>query len=180
VSAADYLSLVRIPLGLLFVVVVERVPIALAVLVAAGLSDVLDGWVARRSRPPGDEAHHRGDWLDPLCDKLFVGAVVLGLYLFRQPPVALLLLLITRELLQTVAVTALRLVPALHRASRDYNFKAHPVGKATTVAQFAAGAGLLVGHEAARYAVWLAAGLGVVTVAIYIGRLRSTVRAAQS
>ena len=35
-----------------------------------------------------------------------------------------------------MAVTALRLVPTLHRLSRDYDFRANPLGKATTVVQF--------------------------------------------
>src|SRR5688572_20783176 len=109
----------------------------MTVLVVAGLSDVLDGWVARRERArasdegsdPGlaqQQHHHRGDWLDPLCDKLFVGAVVAGLYLARQPPVLWLVLLLTRESLQLVAMTALRLVPTLHRMSRDFDYRAHP------------------------------------------------------
>jgi cardiolipin synthase len=173
VSAADYLSLVRIPLGLVFLAVARNQPLAFAVLVAAGLSDALDGWIARRQRPPDDHAHHRGDWLDPLCDKLFVAAVVLGIYLTRRPPLSLLLMLLTREILQTVAVTALRLVPALHRASRDYNFKAHPVGKATTVTQFLAAAALLIGHPLAWAVAWAAAALGVITVGVYVSRLKA-------
>ena len=45
----------------------------------------------------------------------------------------------TREALQLVAVTALRLVPTLHRLSRDFNFRANAIGKLTTVVQFAGG-----------------------------------------
>jgi cardiolipin synthase len=173
VSAADYLSLVRIPLGLVFLAVGRNQALAFAVLVAAGLSDALDGWVARRQRPPDDHAHHRGDWLDPLCDKLFVASVVLGIYLTRRPPLGLLLMLLTREILQTVAVTVLRLVPSLHRASRDYNFKAHPIGKATTVTQFLAATLLLFGHPLAPAAAWAAAALGVITVGVYVSRLKT-------
>ena len=172
-SAADYLSLVRIPLGLLFLAVAGDVRLAFAVLVAAGISDALDGWMARRQRAPDDQGHHRGDWLDPLCDKLFVASVVLGLYLTRRPPVNLLVLLLTREILQTVAVAVLRLVPVLHRASRDYNFKAHPIGKATTVMQFCAAAALLIGHPLAWMAAWAAAALGLVTVGVYVGRIKA-------
>jgi phosphatidylglycerophosphate synthase len=173
VSTADYLSLVRIPLGFVFLAVAGDLPLALAVMAVAGLSDVLDGWMARRHRPPDDHAHHRGDWLDPLCDKVFVTAVVVGIYLQRHPPIELLLLLLTREILQTAAVTTMRLVPALHRVSRDYNFKAHPVGKATTVMQFFACTLLLIGHPLATAAVWVTAALGALTVAIYVSRVRA-------
>ncbi len=170
-SVADYLSLVRIPLGVAFVLVAHDIPLALTVLVLAGISDMLDGWVARRQRPPGDRGHHRGDWLDPLCDKLFVGAVVAGLYLSRRPPALWLALLLTRECLQLVAVTALRLVPTLHRLSRDYDFRANPIGKTTTVVQFLAAGALLIEHPLAGPAVWSAGALGVVSVFIYIRRL---------
>jgi cardiolipin synthase (CMP-forming) len=182
VSVADYLSLVRIPLGVAFVLVAGDTLLAMTVLAMAGLSDVLDGWVARRQRAHGasdeashpgvnDRRHHRGDWLDPLCDKLFVGAVVAGLYLARQPPVLWLVLLLTRESLQLVAVTALRLVPTLHRLSRDFDYRAHPIGKATTVVQFLAAAALLLGHPLAGPAVWASAALGVMSVFTYVRRL---------
>jgi cardiolipin synthase len=180
VTVADYLSLVRIPLGAVFLLVVDHTALALGVLAAAALSDVLDGWVARRQRsaqaraqPGSDDQHsHRGDWLDPLCDKLFVAAVVLALYMARRPPLSLLALMLTREILQTVAVAVLRLVPALHRASRDYDFKAHPIGKATTVVQFLTGGALLLNQPIARPCAYLTAVLGVITVAVYISRVR--------
>lgn len=172
-TAADYLSLVRVPLGGLFLLVAGRFWWALSVLVAAGVSDMLDGWVARRQRRADDREHHRGDWLDPLCDKLFVAAVVVGIYLAYRPSPALLVLMVTREILQTVAVAAMRLVPALHRASRDFNFRAHPVGKATTVTQFFTGAALLAELPVAAPLAWLAAGLGVISVGIYISRIRA-------
>jgi cardiolipin synthase (CMP-forming) len=170
-SAADYLSLVRIPLGVTFLFVAARTELAFAVLAAAGVSDVLDGWVARRQGPPPDPRHHRGDWLDPLCDKLFVAAVAVGLHFVRQVPVWLLLLLVAREILQTIAVTIMRLVPALHARSRDYDFKAHPIGKATTVVQFATGAALLLDHSLGRPLAVLTAILGLVSVTIYVSRL---------
>jgi cardiolipin synthase (CMP-forming) len=176
VTVADYLSLVRIPLGVMFLLVADHVGLALGVLAAAGLSDVLDGWVARRQRrkhaADASAPPHRGDWLDPLCDKLFVLAVVLGLYIARRPPPWLLGLLLTREVLQTISVTVMRLVPSLHRASHDYDFKAHPLGKATTVVQFLGGALLLLNHPLARLCVYLTAALAVLTVAVYISRVR--------
>jgi phosphatidylglycerophosphate synthase len=173
VSVADYLSLVRIPLGVTFLFVAGDRPAALVVLAAAGLSDVLDGWVARRQLRAGQQPHQRrGDWLDPLCDKLFVASVVAGLYLAQRPPVLWLALLMTREALQLVAVTALRLVPTLHRMSRDYDFHAHPIGKATTVVQFLAATAMLLGHPLAGPAAWAAAGLGLVSVFTYVRRLR--------
>jgi cardiolipin synthase (CMP-forming) len=173
-SAADYLSLVRIPLGVAFLFVAARTELAFAVLAVAGVSDVLDGWVARRQGPPADPRHHRGDWLDPLCDKLFVAAVAAGLHLTRLVPLWLLLLLVAREILQTIAVTIMRLVPALHARSRDYDFKAHPLGKATTVVQFATGAALLLRPALGPPLAVLTAVLGIASVTIYVSRLART------
>jgi len=172
-SAADYLSLVRIPLGVLFLIVARNPPLAFAVMVAAGVSDVLDGWVARRQRAPGDQVRHRGDWLDPLCDKIFVACVVLGIYFTRQPPVALLVLLLGRELLQATAMLGLRVLTSFQRAARDYNFRAHPMGKATTVMQFLTAVALLTGHPLAPAAATAAALLGAVTVGIYVSRVKA-------
>jgi cardiolipin synthase len=159
-------------------VVARDLPLAFAVLAAAGLSDVLDGWMARRQRPPDDRRPHRGDWLDPLCDKLFVASVALGIYRVRQPPLTLLLLLLTREVLQTAAVLVQRLVPALHRSARDFNYRAHPLGKATTVMQFLACTALLFGHPLAVPAAWAAAVLGALTVGVYVSRARLPLAAA--
>ena len=149
VSVADYLSLARIPLGLVFLLVAGHQRWALAVLAVAAATDVLDGWIARRHGPRGPGESHRGDWLDPLCDKLFAAAVVAGLLLTRPPPLTLIGLFLAREMLQVVAVLTMRMVPSLHRASRDYDFRAHPVGKAATVAQFATAAALVLGHPSA-------------------------------
>jgi cardiolipin synthase len=172
VSVADCLSLARIPLGLAFLLVAGQRQWAMAVLLAAAVTDVLDGWVARRCGPRRPGESHRGDWLDPLCDKLFAAAVVAGLMMSRPTPLALVALFLARELLQLVAVMVMRMVPVLHRASRDYDFRAHPVGKAATIAQFATAAALVLGHPAAWILAVICAVLGVASVAIYIHRIR--------
>ncbi|MCG8469801.1 MAG: CDP-alcohol phosphatidyltransferase family protein, partial [Gemmatimonadetes bacterium] len=59
--------LARVPLGLAFLVIGEASMQALLV-VAAGLTDVLDGFLARVS----GTVSQIGLLLDPLCDKLFV------------------------------------------------------------------------------------------------------------
>jgi cardiolipin synthase len=170
-TVADWLSVVRLPLGVVFVFVAGRLPWALGVLVAAGISDVLDGWAARRARPPGDHERHRGDWLDPFCDKIFVGAVLLGIYLAHRPPAVLLILVITRELLQLLLLAAYKAVPWLHRGPA-YNYQANALGKATTVFQFATTAAFLLDLPASRPLAVACAAMGLVTVSVYVNRLR--------
>ncbi len=67
-SAADAISLVRLPLAIAFVVF-PALELRLAVLLVAGASDLGDGWVARRFG-----ASRIGAVLDPIVDKLFMAA----------------------------------------------------------------------------------------------------------
>ncbi|MDX2193393.1 MAG: CDP-alcohol phosphatidyltransferase family protein [Gemmatimonadales bacterium] len=66
-SVADLLTLSRLPVGLAFVLVVSS-PVRLGLLTFAALSDVADGWLARRLGPS-----RLGALLDPVADKLFMG-----------------------------------------------------------------------------------------------------------
>jgi phosphatidylglycerophosphate synthase len=161
---------VRLPLGVLFVFVAARPVAALAVLAAAAFSDMIDGWVARRMRPHGAWGPHRGDWLDPLCDKIFVALAMLGLALAHRPPVGIVALALTREWLQVVAFAVFKAVPALRQ--RPYNYRAHPIGKATTVVQFLAALALLLGSALVAPLAALAAALGLASVAVYVNRAR--------
>lgn len=175
-SLADLFSLVRIPLGAAFLFVADRPLAALVLLALAGASDVLDGWAARRGPRPVSEAPHRGDWLDPFCDKVFVGAVMAGLYTAYAPPSWLLALTVTRELLQLVSLVIYRLVPRLRRV--QYQYRAHALGKATTVVQFLTAGAFVLQLAAAPPLALLSALLGAVTVALYVARARALARAA--
>ncbi|HEY0713343.1 MAG TPA: CDP-alcohol phosphatidyltransferase family protein [Polyangia bacterium] len=172
-TAADLLSLVRIPLGAAFVLLAANVRLAFVMLALAALSDVLDGWVARRLSPELTAVPHRGDWLDPLCDKLFALSVVVGLLRAHDPPILWLVLLLAREQLQLIAVVLMRFLPVLRQAAQRFEFRAHLAGKATTVTQFVASAALLTDHPAAAALCGLSALLGLVSFAIYVQRIRT-------
>jgi cardiolipin synthase (CMP-forming) len=177
-SLADWFSVARIPLGVAFLAVADRALPAMAVLVAAGATDVLDGWAARRRLGPRADEPHRGDWLDPFCDKVFVAAVLAGIYAAHRPPVLLLVLTASREILQVLSVAIYKLVPAIRRGLR-YNYRAHVVGKATTICQFATAAALTLEHPAATPLAWATAALGLASVAVYLNRARALGRAAR-
>lgn len=66
-TTANFLSLVRIPLGLAFLAVHDQLSIAIIVAVGA-LTDLLDGLIARWT---GTQTEI-GALLDPLCDRVFV------------------------------------------------------------------------------------------------------------
>lgn len=72
-SEADYITLSRIPLAILFFIFIRDVWVAFALFVLLGLSDILDGYVARKTK----KVTKYGGALDPLADKFFlVGAFI--------------------------------------------------------------------------------------------------------
>jgi len=154
--------------------VASRLPLALTVLAAAAVSDVLDGWAARRHRPAADHERHRGDWLDPFCDKVFVAAMLSGIYVVHHPPVKLLLLVVTRELLQGCRWPSTRSSLAAPRASVQLP-RAYP-GQGTTVAQFLTAAALLLDQPASRPLAVVCSLLGLATMLVYVNRARALPR----
>ena len=115
------LRLLGVPLFLWLVLGPEADGWALALLAAAGITDFLDGWLARRL----DQQSVVGQILDPVADRLYILAVVVGLMLRDIVPWWLALSLPLRDLLLW------GLVPLL----RTRGFSALPVhflGKAAT------------------------------------------------
>jgi CDP-diacylglycerol--glycerol-3-phosphate 3-phosphatidyltransferase/cardiolipin synthase len=127
------LSASRIALALCFPFVVNRPVAALAVLTAAAVSDVLDGWVARRYRL----ATATGAAFDAITDKLFVLTVAITLVASGLLPVQAVLLLSTRELGEAPLVAWLIMSPRA-RARRADHPAANVPGKVATTLQFVA------------------------------------------
>jgi phosphatidylglycerophosphate synthase len=158
------LSLARIPLAIAFVLVIGRAgpAVALAILLAAGLSDVLDGWYARRF----GQVTPTGAAIDPVTDKLFVLTVAFALVHHD------LLLPVDVVLLSTREIAELPLVLWIATSRRARRLRAeHPSanlpGKVATAFQFAAATAALF---RLRYLFWLvvaAALAGVFAAAVY-------------
>jgi CDP-diacylglycerol--glycerol-3-phosphate 3-phosphatidyltransferase len=99
---------------------------AAAVFVAGGLSDGIDGWLARRQ----GTTSRTGMWLDPLSDKLLVSAAVISLVIVDRFPLWAAVIIIVRE----VAVTVLRAV----RGTKGTSMPASGLAKAKTASQLLA------------------------------------------
>ena len=69
--------------------------VAAAVVVVAGITDGLDGYLARRMR----QVTLLGVALDPIADKVFAAILTVGLIMFRDFPVWLASLVVGRDLL---------------------------------------------------------------------------------
>ena len=170
-SLPNVLSLSRLPLGWAFWLALgptatpRHAALAFGVIAAAALTDMLDGYFARHG---GADVAGAGAWLDPLCDKLFVGAVLGALHFQRGVPLGLLALIVARELIQLPMAVVYRASRRLRTWLR-YDFRASPLGKAATISQFLAITALVVGAPPKPLTV-LAFALGLIALADYIRR----------
>ena len=140
-GAANALTVSRFFMAVVLVTSSGNLRLWLVLIIGAAITDVLDGPLARRAHdlrnsPPEVRATSAGTWLDPLCDKLFVFALLWSLYLATGVPGWWLWLIIARELVQSVAVMTYRVVAHLGRRPAQLDFRAGAPGKATTLLQF--------------------------------------------
>jgi CDP-diacylglycerol--glycerol-3-phosphate 3-phosphatidyltransferase len=105
---------------------------AALVLVAAGVSDVLDGWYARRF----SQVTATGAALDPVTDKIFVLTVAVSLVVRGYLAPIDVVILSTREIAELPLVVWLA-VSHHARSRRSEQPSANLLGKAATVLQFA-------------------------------------------
>ena len=121
-TPANQLTLLRIMLVPAFVVLVvyHYLGSALIVFAVAGLTDALDGLIARRT----GQKSTLGAWLDPMADKLlalstFIVLTVPGLGLANPLPIWLTVSIITRDavIVLTVAIVNLAIGPRTFRPS---------------------------------------------------------------
>lgn len=120
-SWPNALSLLRFPLAAAFVAF-ESTTVRTGIIVAAWLSDVFDGRFARRWGQPT----RSGELLDPIADKVFVFAALVGFVWSGELPLWQFLLLLARDLF-TVVAFLIALVLRL-----DVRFRARWSGKITT------------------------------------------------
>lgn len=126
----NFITLVRLAMLPFFLLSIAegRFGIALALFVAAGISDGVDGYLARRFRMNSD----LGAYLDPIADKLLLMSSYLFLAVPSYPatvkvPVWLAVLVISRDLLLMLVALLLIL------SSNKRRFPPSWLGKVTTV-----------------------------------------------
>jgi len=167
--APSLLSLARLPLAACFVLAV-RVPVAaLLVLVLAGVTDVLDGWVARRY----GLVTATGAALDGLTDKLFVLVVALTLIASGRLGLWSVLLLSTREIGEAPLVLWFLASPQA-RARRVAYPRANKAGKLATALQFMAVGWALFHEPGVAVLTILAAAAGAAAALSYYRRELTT------
>lgn len=148
-NVLTFLRLLLIP-AFVLCVVYGRFGWALVTFAAAGLTDLLDGLVARRA----NQKTSLGAWLDPAADKLllvttFIVLTLPNLGLPNRVPLWLTILMISRDIaiVVTVAVVNLAVGPRTFRPS--------PLGKAATAFFILTGIVVLFFNYLGRTSPWV-------------------------
>jgi phosphatidylglycerophosphate synthase len=160
---ANAMSLVRIPLALLLWVRPQDPAFLLTVMVAAAVSDMLDGALGRREHAALTGTKNIGAWLDPLCDKVFMASAAAVIFVTYAPPALVIALVLLRDVAIAVLVIVFR-VAGGRAAFHAHDFRATATGKAATVAQVTTIAAVVLAPQAALACAVLTAGIGVVAV----------------
>ena len=145
-------ALVGENLGLeaLFGVSVAPEFVALAIFLAAAVTDLLDGYLARR----WGQVTTVGTLLDPIADKLLISAALVSLVQTQNIPGWMAILIIGREF----AVTGLRSIAA----AENYTIQASDLGKTKMVTQVVAVSLVMLSRHWDRLRPWADFGMWMV------------------
>ena len=124
----NLISLSRLGLAAAFVYYAREPVIAVAILCVAGISDWLDGYVAKKL---GQQTPF-GVILDPVCDRTFLVTVLVTLVVLHDIPLWQLLVLIARDISNSLGAAALWIV----RRDQFSNLRPRRSGKVVTSLQF--------------------------------------------
>ena len=118
----SFMRLLGVPLFLWLILVPEADGWAIVVLIFAGISDYLDGKIARK----WNQISRVGQILDPLADRLYILATLVGLLLRGIIPWWLVAVLVGRDLIMGVVLAILKKRTGLT------GLPVHFIGKAAT------------------------------------------------
>lgn len=133
-------------------IVIPNDILALIIFWVAAVTDLLDGYLARRLQ----QVTTIGTLLDPIADKLLVSAALISLVQVRVVPGWMVVLIVGREF----AVSGLRSIAA----AEGYTISASELGKTKTVSQVLAISLLMIGIHHAWAAPWAKASLYLVVL----------------
>ena len=135
------LILTAIFLLAMFVKFPFHITAALVLFVAASLTDLFDGIIARRRNLVTDF----GKLMDPLADKVLICSAFIAFIELEWMPAWMVIVIVAREL----AITGLRLLAA----SKNIVLAAERQGKNKTISQITAAIALLVTHSHADWGI---------------------------
>ena len=121
-------------------------PTRIALVILASVSDLLDGWLARRRRPSA-----LGALLDPIADKTFVLAALSTFILDGAISTLEYFIILSRDFATAIGFVVAWRTPGLN----PRNFKARLSGKVVTVLQLAVLVTLLLSGGAPDSLIWV-------------------------
>jgi CDP-diacylglycerol--glycerol-3-phosphate 3-phosphatidyltransferase len=133
----------------------------------AGITDQIDGWLARRWHVESEF----GMYADPLADRLMIDAAVILLFVADRLPWPALAVIVARD--------ALLLVGTRFVLPRGYEFSVSFLGKAATWVLYAAVAFVIVTHDGTSWPLWvfwIGLGMAVGAGALYVGSAWRSIR----
>lgn len=165
----NFLSLLRIILVPVIVIflIQESYAKALIVFAVAGLTDAMDGTVARLL----NKQTELGSFLDPLADKILLSTSFIALAIFGLIPSWLSVIVISRDFIILLGIATLSMM------SVTYEIKPIFVSKVTTTLQIAtvffaliikANIFAIVGHNLIMILSWLTASFTIISGLFYI------------
>lgn len=127
ISIPNILTLVRILLTPVFIILLLRHLYwqALAVFVIAGVSDALDGFIARYF----NQRTTLGAYLDPVADKLLLASAYISLAVLEVLPAWVTVIVIARDVIISLGIAILTLT------QKPYEVRPTIISKCTTAAQ---------------------------------------------
>jgi CDP-diacylglycerol---glycerol-3-phosphate 3-phosphatidyltransferase len=140
----------------------------ISLFLGAALTDLLDGYLARRRK----QVTTLGRLLDPIADKLLISSALVSLVQLRLAPAWMVAIIIGREF----AVNGLRSIAA----TEGFSIEASTLGKGKMVLQVAAVVGLILGRvyggwilQTANILLWAVVLVALVSMVQYFGEFWS-------
>jgi CDP-diacylglycerol--glycerol-3-phosphate 3-phosphatidyltransferase len=133
----------------------------------AGVTDQIDGWLARRWRVESEF----GKYADPLADRLMIDAAVILLFIHDRLPWAALVAIVARDAL---LIGGARVV-----MPRGYQFSVSFLGKAATWLLYTAVGFVLVTHKSDDWPLWVfwtGLAVAVAAAAVYVASAWRAIR----
>jgi cardiolipin synthase (CMP-forming) len=166
ISIPNILTLVRILLTPLLIILLLRreYSLGLLVFVLAGISDALDGFIARCF----DQRTLLGAYLDPLADKILLVSSFICLGVLKVLPAWLAVVVITRDVIIVLGIAILTIT------EKPYEVRPSIISKCTTAAQLVTVMIILVHQHFGLFSLvltplyWLVAGLTIGSGLLYI------------
>lgn len=152
-TLSNILSFIRAPLALVFLQ--KNVPLRVAAIIIAMISDSIDGYLARRNK----SASKFGAILDPTMDKFFVYFVLATLYIEGSMRLWEALALLSRDF----ALCFYGIYILCFKKVSDFEVKALRWGKVSTALQFAIIIGVTLRLHFSIYVYILFVALGVLS-----------------